>query len=89
MSKWIHKFRAYWDDKTYSSNEHPSKFTRMGSRPHKGYHPQQKVHDSKDWMSFEEWIDWQCEDGWELFQVVEAKTQAFVPWCVFRKEIIE
>jgi len=31
--------------------------------------------------SIEEWLDWQCDDGWELFK--------FHPdgWCVFRKQI--
>jgi hypothetical protein len=38
---------------------------------------------NNEWMSIEEWLDWQCEDGWELFK--------FHPqgWCVFRKQIFE
>ena len=73
MTVWSHKVRAYYGNHHYSGDEYPgemydsSGFVKTPVR-------------RKDTMSIEEWLDWQCEDGWELFK--------FHPngWCVFRRE---
>ena len=72
MAKWVHKVRWYHNSEAYSSNEYPGT-----SRDFNG------VWDGHPLVpkSIEEWLDWQCEDGWELFK--------FHPdgWCVFRKQV--
>ena len=72
MAEWLHKVRSYYDRTHYSSNEYPGTspdFNTVNSVP------------GRERKSMEEWLDWQCEGGWELFK--------FHPdgWCVFRKQI--
>jgi len=74
MTKWAHKVRGYYGYKHYTGDEYPAEIDYPSGFPrtptgHKGS------------MSIEEWLDWQCEGGWELFK--------FHPngWCVFRKQI--
>ena len=73
MAQWHHKVRRYGHDRMYSTNEHPfyqrTNWVVPTSKPG-GIH-----------MSIEQWLDWQCEDGWELFKFNEDG------YCVFRKKI--
>ena len=74
MTKWSHKVRSYKGNSHYSGNEYPGEM-------HNSSGFQRTPHGRRDIMSIEEWVDWQCEGGWELFK--------FHPngWCVFRKQI--
>ena len=38
-------------------------------------------------QNFPEWLDWQCEEGWEIFKISRNfNEQARVgTWCIFRK----
>ena len=74
MTEWWHKVRSYMGSSHYSGNEYPGEMHNSNGfvRAQSG---------RRDIMSIEEWLDWQCEGGWELFK--------FHPggWCVFRKQI--
>ncbi|MGB1955844.1 MAG: hypothetical protein ACPHUK_09620 [Candidatus Poseidoniaceae archaeon] len=42
-----------------------------------------------NFKEFTDWLDWQCEDGWEVFKIsrnfgYEANSET---WCVFRKKL--
>lgn len=42
-----------------------------------------------NFKEFTDWLDWQCEDGWEVFKIsrnfgYEAYSET---WCVFRKKL--
>ena len=73
MADWLHKVRSYEDRRNYSINEYPG---RGGN-----FNDTEYIRNYRDEKSIEEWLDWQCEGGWELFK--------FHPqgWCVFRKQI--
>ena len=73
MTKWAHKVRGYFGHNHYSGDEYPGEMHNSS-----GFVRAQ--HARRDTMSIEEWLDWQCEGGWELFK--------FHPngWCVFRKQ---
>ena len=77
MAKYAHKVRNYSGRSNYSTNEYPITQTVQQKQPfvYATNHP------GKERRSIEEWLDWQCEGGWELFK--------FHPegWCVFRKKI--
>ena len=72
MAKWVHKVRSYHNGIRYSSNVYPG---TSGD-----FNNVNNVTDREN-KSIEEWLDWQCEGGWELFK--------FHPqgWCVFRKRV--
>ena len=72
MTKWVHKVRSYMGPKHYSGDEYPGEMLTSS-----GF--ERTAHGRKDTMSIEEWLDWQCEGGWELYK--------FHPkgWCVFRR----
>ncbi|MBK54975.1 MAG: hypothetical protein CMB51_03520 [Euryarchaeota archaeon] len=42
-------------------------------------------------MTFEEWLDYHCQEGWSLFKVSrelpENFTQPSQAWCIFRREV--
>jgi len=72
MAKWIHKVRSYHNETQYSLDVYPGTGDRFQNP------------ESVQWKnrkSMEEWLDWQCRNGWELFK--------FHPdgWCVFRKQV--
>ena len=73
MADWLHKVRNYGDFRNYSSNEYPG--------TGESFNHKQNFQRRNYYKSIEEWLDWQCEGGWELFK--------FHPqgWCVFRKQI--
>ena len=77
MAKYAHKVRMYQDRSNYSKNEYPITQTVEQKRPF----VEVRNHRTEERRSIEEWLDWQCEGGWELFK--------FHPegWCVFRKKI--
>ena len=73
MKKWAHKVRSYTNSSHYSGDEYPSKAENSQGfvgAPHQ-----------RDALSIEEWLDWQCEGGWELFKFHPRGS------CVFRKLI--
>ena len=79
MARWLHKVRTYQNSLEYSSNVHPGTAEEFeGAERLMGRTRNERAKNSK---SLEEWLDWQCEGGWELFK--------FHPngWCVFRKQI--
>ena len=73
MADWLHKVRSYGNRNHYSSNEYPGRGN--------DFNDIEFIRDSRYEKSIEEWLDWQCEGGWELFK--------FHPdgWCVFRKQV--
>jgi hypothetical protein len=39
------------------------------------------------WRSFTEWLDWQCEGGWEVFKISrDYNSHVNSTWCIFRKK---
>ena len=73
MARWLHKVRTYQNSLEYSSNAHPGTAQEFeGAERWSG---------EKNRKSLEEWLDWQCEGGWELFKFDQYE------WCVFRKQI--
>ena len=45
-----------------------------------------RAQSNSKYKSFTEWLDWQCEEGWEVFKISryfnshDART-----WCIFRR----
>ena len=72
MAEWRYKVRCYSGSIVYSSNVYPGKGEDF-EKPEEVSPIEEK--------SMEEWLDWQCEGGWELFKFHPYE------WCVFRKQI--
>jgi len=36
--------------------------------------------------TFTEWLDWQCEQGWEVFKISRDFSGSNGTWCIFRKK---
>ena len=82
MTKWIHKERN-WSGAN-QDNQEGEPITVM-NYTYEGY-PSTKKPEFKE---FTDWLDWQCEDGWEVFKIsrnfgYEANSST---WCVFRKKL--
>ena len=37
------------------------------------------------YKSFTEWLDWQCEEGWEVFKISRDFSRNAGTWCIFRR----
>ena len=72
MAEWKHKERKW--SKQYQAN-------LSGNIIDTKYGP---VHVTKN---FPEWLDWQCEGGWEIFKISRNFNAGSGgdTWCIFRK----
>ena len=75
MADWEHKERT-WNINSYSDLE-GSYMQNQDSSIQRG-NPR----------SFTEWLDWQCEGGWEVIKISRKFNDFDRPsWCVFRRKI--
>ena len=82
MAEWQHKERNWSGE--YQDNQEGERIGVMrydGDGYRNGRKPEFK--------EFTDWLDWQCEDGWEVFKIsrnfgYEANSET---WCVFRKKL--
>ena len=82
MAEWQHKERNWsfmTQDNQKGESISVSKFNGPGIANTK----------KPEFKDFTDWLDWQCEDGWEVFKISrnfghEANSST---WCVFRKKI--
>lgn len=40
--------------------------------------------ETSDYLSFSEWLNWQCKNGWEVFKI-RRSGQKQKTWCIFRR----
>jgi hypothetical protein len=73
MAEWEHKERNW----NYRQQENLSgQRIDTESQFHRGHH-----------KKFPEWLDWQCEGGWEVFKISrDYNCQLDSTWCIFRKK---
>ena len=70
MAEWQHKERFF---------NHPCKYDDIeGNRP--GIHER-----NMESQSFPNWLDWQCEGGWEVFKISRDFNGTSGTWCIFRR----
>ena len=81
MAEWQHKERnwskEYQDDKQGNRISVALYYDDGGIRGPK-----------PEFQKFTDWLDWQCEDGWEVIKIsrnfaYEAQSST---WCIFRKK---
>jgi len=73
MADWVHKTREWLGADCYHSIE-DADWLNVGED------------DGAALMCFEDWLDWQCEGGWEVIKILRDfsnKNEGI--WCVFRK----
>ena len=72
MADWVHKTREWMDSECYHSLD--ACWLNVGE---------------DDWaelLTFEDWLDWQCEGGWEVIKILrDFSNKKEGIWCVFRK----
>lgn len=77
MAEWQHKERN-WSAMDQENQDGISirviDFDRQGYK--KGY--------NSDFKDFEDWLDFQCEDGWELFDIYRDHSSSNRS-CIFRR----
>jgi hypothetical protein len=73
MAEWGHKERE-WSKNEYSVLNGDSMQNRDNGRFSRS-------------RSFTEWLDWQCEGGWEVFKISRNFNAGSGrdTWCIFRK----
>ena len=69
MADWLHKDREWLTSNNY---QHPE-----GGWLNVGDDEEAVL------MAFEDWLDWQCEGGWEVIKI-HRDLKARSIWCVFR-----
>ena len=71
MADWVHKTREWLNSECYHSLG--GHFLNVGED------------DEADYLVFEDWLDWQCESGWEVIKILRdfSNKQEGI-WCVFR-----
>ena len=81
MAEWQHKERKwsikYQDDKQGNRIEVAFLYSNGDIRKKK-----------PEFRKLTDWLDWQCEDGWEVFKISRnfAYDAQYDTWCIFRKK---
>ena len=68
MSEWEHKERVWWGLYQYSPLESRD-FQKFAE---------------KEAMELATWLDWQCKEGWEVFEI-KKDFETNNTWCLFRR----
>ena len=83
MAGWEHKERN-WSTRWQSSfsgdrvKVHEMAFSEPDGRSH--------AISNSNFISFTEWLDWQCEEGWEVFKISrDFDSHDAATWCIFRR----
>ena len=81
MAQWQHKERNW--SRYYQDNQEGDRIIVINSNSD-GYETSRKP----EFKEFTDWLDWQCEDGWEVFKIsrnygVDGQSSI---WCIFRKK---
>ena len=77
MKEWIHKERNWSRVKQDNQEGEPIGVMNYNWE---GYESGVKP----EFKEFTDWLDWQCEDGWEVFKI-SRNFGTSDTWCVFRK----
>ena len=78
MAEWQHKERRWSGE--YQDNQEGDSINVM-NYDSDGYQHSRKP----EFKQFTDWLDWQCEDGWEVFKI-SRNFENSDTWCVFRKK---
>ena len=81
MAEWQHKERNW--SYHYQDNQDGDRISVANS----DYH--ENTIKRSNFKEFTDWLDWQCEDGWEVFKISRNFGHAAYSetWCVFRKKL--
>ena len=69
MADWVHKERTWVEGQMYSHSEPEMTATDGDLYPE----------------NFIQWLDWQCEGGWEVFKISRDFNGSSGTWCIFRR----
>ena len=72
MAEWKHKERWWINHYRYSDLE-----GEMLSFSYELGDPEER--------RFINWLDWQCEEGWEVFKISRDFNGSGGTWCIFRR----
>lgn len=81
MANWKHKERNWSSDSQDNQDGDP---IRVGD-----YDQWDGYKKNSNFKEFTDWLDWQCEDGWEVFKISRdyGEYANSATWCVFRKKL--
>lgn len=83
MAGWEHKERNWsklWQDDILGERVKVHDMAFYPGNDHAIAKPNSK------YKSFTEWLDWQCEEGWEVFKISRHfNTDDAGTWCIFRR----
>ena len=83
MAEWEHKERN-WSNFHQDDVDGNSVSVREWVSPH-------STMETSEYFSFPEWLNWQCENGWEVikisrnFNIGNGDCPHHETWCVFRR----
>ena len=79
MAEWKHKDRHWINESRYQESIFTMKFERNGN-----------YLDATSFgiiqRDFSTWLDYQCEEGWEVFKISRDFNGDSGTWCIFRKK---
>ena len=81
MAEWKHKDRHWINESRYQESIFTEKLERESN-----YMSRDSVgHFSFIVRDFSTWLDYQCEEGWEVFKISRDFNGRDGTWCIFRR----
>ena len=81
MTEWEHKERNW-------SHRHQDDLSGQAIQVYEEYYngDSYDARPNSKFKIFTEWLDWQCEQEWEVFKISRDFNGGNGTWCIFRKK---